>query len=119
MIFASFEFLFLFLPLFFAVYFLTPVRLRNWPILVLSWAFYAWWRVDFLGLLVCVTAFTYAISRGMVAAGLGTPNGRRLLILGLAGNLGVLAYFKYVNFGINVFNTRPNPKPTPENEQKG
>ncbi len=104
MIFASFEFLFLFLPLFFAVYYLTPVRLRNWPILVLSWAFYAWWRVDFLGLLVCVTAFTYATSRGMVGAGLGTPAGRRLLILGLAGNLGVLAYFKYANFGVNIFN---------------
>lgn len=41
MIFASFEFLFLFLPLFFAVYFLTPFRWRNWPILILSWAFYA------------------------------------------------------------------------------
>jgi alginate O-acetyltransferase complex protein AlgI len=104
MIFASFEFLFLFLPLFFAVYFLTPVRLRNWPILVLSWAFYAWWRVDFLGLLVCVTAFTYLTSRGMVSAGLGTRRGKQLLILGLVGNLGVLAYFKYANFGVNVFN---------------
>ena len=104
MIFASFEFLLLFLPLFFAVYFLTPVRLRNWPILILSWAFYAWWRVDFLGLLVCVTAFTYATSRGMVGAGLGTRTGKRLLILGLAGNLGVLAYFKYANFGVAVFN---------------
>ena len=104
MIFASFEFLFLFLPLFFAVYYLTPPRLRNWPILVLSWAFYAWWRVDFLGLLVCVTAFTYGVSRAMVGAGLGTRAGRRLLLLGLAGNLGVLAWFKYANFGVNMFN---------------
>jgi alginate O-acetyltransferase complex protein AlgI len=104
MIFASFEFLFLFLPLFFAVYYLTPPRLRNWPILILSWAFYAWWRVDFLALLVCVTAFTYAISRGMVGVGLGTRAGKRLLVLGLVGNLGVLAYFKYANFGVNVWN---------------
>ena len=70
MIFASFEFLFLFLPIFFVVYYLTPVRLRNWPILILSWAFYAWWRVDFLALLVCVTAFTFLTSRMMVSAGL-------------------------------------------------
>ena len=67
MIFASFEFLFLFLPIFFVVYYLTPVRLRNWPILILSWAFYAWWRVDFLALLVCVTLFTFLTSRLMVA----------------------------------------------------
>jgi alginate O-acetyltransferase complex protein AlgI len=104
MIFASFEFLCLFLPLFFTVYYLTPPRLRNWPILLLSWAFYAWWRVDFLGLLVCVTAFTYVISRLMVRAGLGSRSGKWLLVAGLVGNLGVLAYFKYANFGVNAFN---------------
>ena len=104
MIFASFEFLFLFLPIFFVVYYLTPKRLRNWPILALSWGFYAWWRVDFLGLLVCVTAVTYAVSRLMVRAGLGSPAGKRLLIVGLLANLGVLAYFKYANFGVDIFN---------------
>ncbi len=104
MIFASFEFLFLFLPLFFAVYYLTPARLRNWPILLLSWAFYAWWRVDFLGLLVCVTGVTYAVSRLMAGAGPGTAAGKRLLAIGLAANLGVLAYFKYANFGVGIFN---------------
>ena len=104
MIFASFEFLFLFLPVFFAVYYLTPVAVRNWPILILSWAFYAWWRVDFLGLLICVTAFTFLTSRMMVSSGLGSLWGKRWLQLGLVGNLGVLAYFKYANFGVNALN---------------
>lgn len=104
MIFASFEFLFLFLPVFFVVYYLTPARLRNWPILIMSWGFYAWWRVDFLGLLVCVTAFTFLTSRMMVSAGLGTQIGKRWLQLGLIGNLGVLAYFKYANLGVATFN---------------
>lgn len=104
MIFASFEFLFLFLPLFFAVYFATPFRYRNWPILVLSWAFYAWWRVDFLGLLVAVTVFTYVTVMAMDRAGPKTRLGTRLLVLGLVGNLGVLAYFKYANFGVGAFN---------------
>ncbi len=104
MIFASFEFLFLFLPIFFTVYYLTPVRLRNWPILIMSWGFYAWWRVDFLALLVCVTGFTFLTSRMMVSAGLGTRTGKRWLQLGLVGNLGVLAYFKYANLGVNTFN---------------
>ena len=104
MIFASFEFLFLFLPIFFAAYYLTPARLRNWPVLILSWAFYAWWRVDFLLLLVCVTAFTFLASRRMASAGLGSGRGRSWLQAGLLGNLGVLAYFKYANFGVNTFN---------------
>ena len=104
MIFASFEFLFLFLPIFFVAYYLTPVRLRNWPILILSWAFYAWWRVDFLALLVCVTLFTFLTSRMMVSAGLGTRAGKLWLQAGLVGNLAVLGYFKYANFGINSLN---------------
>jgi alginate O-acetyltransferase complex protein AlgI len=103
-IFASFEFLFLFLPLFLGVYYLTPSRLRNWPILLFSWAFYAWWRVDFLALLVCVTLGTYGVARLMNAAGRGTPAGRGWLTAGLVGNLAVLAWFKYANFGVASFN---------------
>ena len=75
MVFASFEFLFLFLPLFFAAYFPTPFRSWNWPILALSWAFYAWWRIDFLGLLVGVTLFTFLVARDDGAGGraVGSP----------------------------------------------
>ena len=104
MIFASFEFLFLFLPLFLAVYFLTPFAWRNWPILIFSWGFYAWWRVDFLALLVSVTVFTFVLTRIMDRVGPKTPWGNRLLVIGLIGNLGVLAWFKYANFGVQAFN---------------
>ena len=104
MVFASFEFLFLFLPPFFAVYFLTPFKYRNWVILLFSWAFYAWWRIDFLALLVGVTVFTYTIARLMDAAGPQSPRAKTLMIVGLLGNLGVLAYFKYANFGVSTFN---------------
>jgi len=102
MIFASFEFLFLFLPAFFAAYFLTPARWRNYTILLLSWGFYAWWRVDFLALLVGVTLFTWLCALAMEGAGERTRN--RLLVLGLVGDLGVLGYFKYANFGVQTFN---------------
>jgi alginate O-acetyltransferase complex protein AlgI len=104
-IFASFEFLFIFLPVFFACYFLTPARHRNWPILLLSWAFYAWWRVDFLLLLLGVTTFTFFLAQAMDRAGnRDTRAGGWWLTLGLVGNLGVLAYFKYANFGVATYN---------------
>lgn len=102
MIFASFEFLFLFLPVFFAVYFLTPIAWRNWPVLILSWGFYAWWRVDFLALLGGVTLFTFFVALRVHAA--EAPARARWLAFGLIGNLGVLAYFKYANFGVASFN---------------
>ncbi|WBV45337.1 MBOAT family protein [Pseudoroseomonas cervicalis] len=104
MIFASFEFLCLFLPLFFAVYFATPQRWRNAPVLVLSWAFYAWWRIDFLALLLGVTLFTYFVARAMERAGAQSQRGKRLMQLGLVGNLAVLGWFKYANFGVDSLN---------------
>ena len=77
--------------------------LRNWPILILSWAFYAWWRVDFLALLVCVTAVHLPdVAHDGGHSGLGSTAGRKLwLVVGLVGNLAVLAYFKYANLGVN------------------
>lgn len=103
MIFASFEFLFLFLPIFFFLYFLTPARHRNWTILLLSWGFYAWWRVDFLGLLVFVTVFTFVTARWIDRLPAGKAR-NRVLAFGLTVILGVLAYFKYANFGVRTFN---------------
>jgi alginate O-acetyltransferase complex protein AlgI len=104
MIFASFEFLFLFLPVFFALYFLTPARYRNVTILICSWAFYAWWRVDFLALLMGVTVFTFIVARIMGAVGPRSRRGGQLLVVGLVGNLAALGYFKYANFGVTSFN---------------
>lgn len=119
MIFASFEFLFLFLPLFFVLYFLTPARFRNWTILLLSWAFYAWWRVDFLALLGGVTLFTFFIALRLAASAEESASRFRWMLAGLIGNLGVLAYFKYANFGVQSFNqvvTAMGLTPTPWHE---
>ncbi|MBC7185151.1 MAG: membrane-bound O-acyltransferase family protein, partial [Marinobacter sp.] len=55
MVFSSNIFLFLFLPLFLGIYYLTPFRYRSLVILIGSYSFYAWWRVDFLLLFVAVT----------------------------------------------------------------
>lgn len=103
-IFASFEFLCLFLPSFFLAYFATPFRHRNYVILIFSWGFYAWWRVDFLLLLIGVTVFTYTIARLMDRVQAQSRRARMLMIVGLVGNVGVLAYFKYANFGVATLN---------------
>ena len=52
MVFSSETFLFLFLPVFLAAYYLTPFRWQSLTILLFSWGFYGWWRYDFLGLLI-------------------------------------------------------------------
>src|SRR6478609_6207569 len=50
MVFSSNVFLFLFLPIFLGLYYLSGQRYRNLLLLIASYIFYAWWRVDFLAL---------------------------------------------------------------------
>src|SRR5690606_33035200 len=97
MVFSSDTFLFLFLPLFLALYYLTPFRYRSALILAGSWTFYGWWRIDFLGLLILTTLWTYGFGR-IIAANLGTRRATWACAIGTAGCLSVLGVFKYLNF---------------------
>lgn len=101
MVFSSAAFLTLFLPLFLGIYYLTPPRWRSLVIVLGSYTFYAWWRVDFVLLFGGVTLFNYVISRQMVYS---LNNRTEWLVSGLTGNLLVLGYFKYFNFGIDSLN---------------
>lgn len=104
MVFSSETFLFLFLPLFLAIYYLTPSRHRSVTILLGSYIFYAWWRIDFLALLFGTTVWTYIFGRRIGAAGTQRA-AKAYLIIGLLGCLGVLGVFKYLNFFIDSFAT--------------
>jgi alginate O-acetyltransferase complex protein AlgI len=107
MVFSSNAFLFLFLPLFLAVYYVTPNhgRLRNWVVLAGSYIFYAWWRVDFLALFAAVTLWNYLIGLAIARNGVRTRRSRQWLVLGVTVDLCTLGYFKYANFGVGSLNT--------------
>jgi alginate O-acetyltransferase complex protein AlgI len=97
MIFSSNLFLYIFLPLFLAVYYATPNRFRSYTILLGSYIFYAWWRVDYLALVAGVSIVSYLASLAIAAS--KTKNARlAFLWLGIGSDLGALAYFKYFNF---------------------
>ena len=105
MVFTSSVFLFLFLPLFLAVYHLLPGNRRTLWMLLASYLFYGWWRFDFLALFFGTTLFTYLVGRELVARQKSGRATGALLALGVAGNLLTLAYFKYFNFGIDSLNS--------------
>ena len=97
MVFSSVTFLFYFLPIFIALYVLTPTVVgKNVVTLLFSLVFYAWGEPRFLLILIFAIAFNY------VAAIVIDRNvdSRRKWALGLAvaGNLLVLGVFKYANF---------------------
>lgn len=106
MIFSSPIFLFIFLPIFFGIYYLTPSRFRNIVILVGSYIFYAWWRVDFLLLFVAVTLCNFIVGNAIYQALSQHKQNRakHWLICGLVIDLGTLGYFKYADFGIQSLN---------------
>lgn len=103
MVFSSNLFLFAFLPIFLICYYLTPARGKSLLILGFSYGFYAWWRPDFLGLLVGVTGVSYGVALA-IGASSDDAGRRRLLTLGVTLNLLALGYFKYANFGIDSLN---------------
>lgn len=103
MVFSTYVFLFLFLPLFLAVYYLIPFRFRTALILVGSYLFYGWWRFDFLLLFIAVTLISFWAGKG-IENGSSRAVQKRALTLGVVGNLAILFYFKYFNFGVDSMN---------------
>ena len=97
MSFSDLTFLFYFLPLFFAVYYILPFRFKNAALVLGSFAFY------FIGagardtlLLSGVLLLHYALARAM--AGKEVRTRKALLIIALAVDLFCLVYFKYAAF---------------------
>jgi alginate O-acetyltransferase complex protein AlgI len=99
MVFASNIFVLGFLPVFLIAYYLTPMAWRSVPILIGSYIFYAWWRVDFVFLFAAVTLWNYLVYLLIVR-----HDSRRWMQIGVAGNLLVLGFFKYFNFGVDSLN---------------
>ena len=96
MVFASPLFLFVFLPLVLAVHFAAPRAWRNWILLAASLAFYAWGEAPYVALVLASVAFNWWTGVRIAAGDLHAR--KRWLALGIAGNLGMLAVFKYANF---------------------
>lgn len=104
MVFSSNVFLFLFLPVFLASYYLVGTRYKSWVIVCGSYLFYSWWRPDFLLLFIAITYWNYWFGLRIKTH---LDDGRkerafRWLTVGVVGNLATLGYFKYANFGVDV-----------------
>ncbi len=100
MLFNSYVFIFAFLPVTLAGFYVLG-RFR--PMLAAVWLtaaslfFYGWWNPVYVWLLAPSICFNYAC--GVAIARADRPSARKsLLVFAVAANLAVLAYFKYANF---------------------
>jgi len=99
MLFTEPTFLFLFLPILLALYFLkrTDGRYANWLLVTASIIFYATGGGAFTLLMLASIAFNYRVAIAIDRAAAAEPR-RWILAFSLAVNLSVLALFKYANF---------------------
>src|SRR3990167_464275 len=103
MLFNSYVFIFSFLPLTLAGFFLLG---RVKPLLAAAWLtaaslfFYGWWNPLYIWLLAASILFNYACGIAIARTGArGKRAGqKRWLIFAVTANLAVLAYYKYANF---------------------
>lgn len=106
MLFNSYEFIFLFLPLTLLIYYFVGERGGHkiamvWLVSV-SLFFYGWWNPAYLGLILGSMLFNYAFV-------LFLNNSEKVqkkfyLLVGIAINIGLLSYFKYANFFVDNLN---------------
>ena len=103
MLFNSYEFLLVFLPLVVAVYYGLPRGLRAPWLTLASYAFYGWWRADCVGLMLSLTVLNYV--GGLLIARSGRRGARRVwLAVSVTGSLGILGFFKYADFVLGTWN---------------
>lgn len=104
MIFNSVTFLIFFTAVSF-LYWVLPSKPRYWFLFLASLVFYAFWRWEYLSVLLLSAITDYFVARGLDA----TPDEqvkkrKRLLAVSLTVNLGLLFYFKYLLFFTENFN---------------
>lgn len=109
MLFNSFGFLLLFLPVTLALFFLLARRSHQLAAVWLGLAslfFYGWWDYRYLPLLLASIVSNYGL--GWRIAHTEQVKARRWLMLAIAANLFLLAYFKYADFYIGSVNYLTN-----------
>jgi len=108
MLFNSYEFIFIFLPVVLIVFHL--IGKRGHHRIAIAWLvgaslfFYGWWNPAYLGLMIFSILFNYSIGMSLSNSLSYKLSSKAILTIGVAVNLAVLGYYKYANFFIDNLN---------------
>lgn len=107
MLFNSYEFIFLFLPLsllgYMAIWKYGSRRISLVWLIAASLFFYAWWNPAYLGLILGSMFFNYSI--GILLSGRAATSKRKIIfVMGVIANILLLVYYKYANFFVDNIN---------------
>ncbi len=108
MLFNSFEFMFVFLPITFVVYFLLNKAKLLMPatgwLVAASLFFYSYWKLDYLPLILISMIFNYVVGAVLSRNDNLKVDKKAVLAFGLVANVALLVYYKYFDFLIYSFN---------------
>lgn len=109
MVFSSIVFIFRFLPFAIISYFLTPKKFKNFCIIILSLLFYSFGEPKYFPIIIISTLIDFLVSNLIEKNRENKRLCRFMLIISLVFNLGILFFFKYIDFFIEnlniIFNT--------------
>ena len=108
MLFNSYYFIFVFLPISFLIYYLLNNRgLYFYSKVFIAFAslvFYSWWNIAYLPLLLISIMFNFTLGISLSKKSKKNYKKKSILFFGIIINLLLLAYFKYMDFFIENFN---------------
>lgn len=104
MVFSSLTFLFVFLPIFLIIYYISPEKIKNFILLIFSLLFYSWGEPVYIFLLIFSSLLNYIAGIIIDKNKNDKFKKKMILILCIIINLGTLCFFKYTNFIIDNLN---------------
>ncbi len=104
MLFSSITFLFLFLPVVLAVYYLVPWKVKNIALLIASLFFYAWGEPVYVVLMVLSILLNYFCARDIKENENEPVKAKFNVVFAVAVNLFILGFFKYYGFLLDTIN---------------
>jgi len=104
MIFSSLFFMFVFLPLVLAAYYIVPRKYKNLCLFLFSLVFYAWGEPVSVFIMLFTSVFNFIA--GMLLDKYRAERGRArlFLIISICVNVGLLGFFKYSGMLVGTFN---------------
>ena len=105
MLFSSITFLFLFLPIMLAVYYIAPPQWKNLLLFAGSLIFYAWGEPVYIILMILSILLNYFCGMDIENKSENEAKAKRSLVFAITVNIVLLVFFKYFGFLVESTNT--------------
>ena len=102
MVFSSLVFLFAYFPITLFIMKIAPIKYRNFILLIVSLFFYGWSEPEYIVLMVISCIVNYYFGHLIASR---KDDAKKILVLLVVFNLGLLGFFKYYDFFVSIVNS--------------